>query len=96
VIEKRFCLHSLFLLALAKTTEPKSSAYKKSETFCKIAERRPLSYTVKACQDVELKTRQSLIERLRNRLRNRDDRESWREFFNRYWKLIYRLGDVAE
>lgn len=38
--------------------------------------------------DIELKTRRSLIERLRNR----DDRESWREFFNRYWKLIYGLA----
>jgi RNA polymerase sigma factor (sigma-70 family) len=36
----------------------------------------------------ELKTRLSLIERLRNR----DDRESWREFFDGYWKLIYGLA----
>jgi RNA polymerase sigma-70 factor (ECF subfamily) len=44
--------------------------------------------TIEGMQDVELKTRRSLIERLRNR----DDRESWREFFNRYWKLIYGLA----
>lgn len=36
----------------------------------------------------ELKTRRSLIERLRDR----DDKDSWREFFNRYWKLIYGLA----
>lgn len=36
----------------------------------------------------ELKTRLSLIDRLRNR----EDRESWREFFDRYWSLIYGLG----
>ena len=38
--------------------------------------------------DTELKTRASLIERLRDR----DDRDSWREFFNRYWKLVYGLA----
>jgi RNA polymerase sigma factor (sigma-70 family) len=32
-----------------------------------------------------LPTRQSLI----LRLRNWDDQESWRDFFNTYWKLIY-------
>jgi RNA polymerase sigma factor (sigma-70 family) len=32
-----------------------------------------------------LKTRKSLIERIRDR----DDQKSWREFFNTYWKLIY-------
>jgi RNA polymerase sigma-70 factor (ECF subfamily) len=36
----------------------------------------------------ELKTRASLIERLRDR----DDRDSWREFFDRYWKLVYGLA----
>jgi len=36
----------------------------------------------------ELKTRASLIERLRDR----DDRDSWRDFFNRYWKLVYGLA----
>jgi hypothetical protein len=25
-------------------------------------------------------------------LRDRDDRDSWREFFNRYWKLVYGLA----
>ena len=38
--------------------------------------------------DNELKTRASLIERLRDR----DDRDSWREFFDRYWKLVYGLA----
>ena len=32
-----------------------------------------------------LQTRQSLI----NRLKNHDDSDSWEEFFNIYWKLIY-------
>lgn len=36
----------------------------------------------------ELKTRASLIERLRDR----EDKDSWRDFFNRYWKLIYGLA----
>ena len=36
-------------------------------------------------QGTELKTRQSLIERLKDQ----DDKESWREFFNAYWKLIF-------
>jgi RNA polymerase sigma-70 factor (ECF subfamily) len=36
----------------------------------------------------DLRTRESLIERLRNR----DDKESWRDFFNRYWKLVYGLA----
>src|SRR5437867_10362332 len=30
-------------------------------------------------------TRQSLL----SRLKSWDDQESWREFFDRYWKLIY-------
>ena len=36
-------------------------------------------------QGSELKTRESLIERLKDR----EDKESWREFFNLYWQLIY-------
>lgn len=36
-------------------------------------------------EEQSLKTRQSLIQRLRDR----DDQKSWREFFNTYWKLIY-------
>lgn len=39
----------------------------------------------------ELQTSPSLIERLRDR----EDRESWREFFNRYWKLVYGLAIKA-
>jgi RNA polymerase sigma-70 factor (ECF subfamily) len=35
--------------------------------------------------DEMLQTRQSLI----SRLKNRDDNESWQDFFNTYWKLIY-------
>lgn len=38
-----------------------------------------------------LKTRKSLIERMRDR----DDQRSWREFFNTYWKLIYGTGIKA-
>jgi RNA polymerase sigma-70 factor (ECF subfamily) len=33
-------------------------------------------------------TRQSLL----SRLKNADDQESWNEFFNTYWKLIYRTA----
>ena len=36
-------------------------------------------------QDELLPTRWTLIERLKNW----DDQESWREFFETYWKLIY-------
>lgn len=35
-----------------------------------------------------LSTRRSLI----SRLRNRDDRECWEEFFQTYWKLIYSVA----
>ena len=35
-----------------------------------------------------LPTRQSLL----SRLRQHDDHESWRTFFDRYWKLLYRLA----
>ena len=35
--------------------------------------------------DEMLQTRQSLI----SRLKNRDDNDSWQDFFNTYWKLIY-------
>jgi RNA polymerase sigma factor (sigma-70 family) len=42
--------------------------------------------------DIQLPTRRSLI----SRLRNRQDDDSWRDFFQTYWKLIYsfaiRLG----
>src|SRR5262245_22991326 len=36
----------------------------------------------------DLKTRRSLIDRLRNL----EDQESWRDFFNTYWKLIYSVA----
>jgi RNA polymerase sigma factor (sigma-70 family) len=40
------------------------------------------------CVDELLPTRQSLI----LRLQNWDDQESWRDFFNTYWKLIYAVA----
>jgi RNA polymerase sigma factor (sigma-70 family) len=43
------------------------------------------SLHMKRQTDQLLQTRWTLIERLKNW----DDRESWREFFNIYWKLIY-------
>ncbi len=30
-----------------------------------------------------------------SRLKNRDDQESWREFFDTYWKLIHRVAHKA-
>ena len=36
-------------------------------------------------------TRQTLL----SRLRDWEDRESWQEFFDSYWKLIYRAGRKA-
>lgn len=36
-------------------------------------------------RDFQLPTRRSLI----SRLRNREDDDSWRDFFQTYWKLIY-------
>src|SRR6266478_8450753 len=36
-------------------------------------------------RDEFLRTRRSLL----SRLKNWDDQESWRDFFNTYWKLIY-------
>jgi len=41
--------------------------------------------------DDTLPTRRSLL----NRLKNWDDQESWRDFFNTYWKLIYRAAIEA-
>lgn len=38
--------------------------------------------------DTLIPTRQSLL----GRLKRWDDQESWREFFNTYWKLIYRAA----
>src|SRR3954467_10863692 len=38
--------------------------------------------------DSFLETRRSLI----TRLKNWDDQESWREFFQTYWKLIYSVA----
>ena len=37
-------------------------------------------------------TRQTLL----SRLRDWEDRESWQEFFDCYWKLIYRAGRKAD
>src|SRR5437667_9703979 len=36
-------------------------------------------------------TRESLL----SRLRNWDDQESWREFFDTYWRFIYGIGIKA-
>ncbi len=41
--------------------------------------------------DEYLPTRQSLL----RRLKNLDDQRSWQEFFNLYWKMIYRLARRA-
>ena len=38
--------------------------------------------------DDSLKTRSSLL----CRLRNLDDQESWRAFFDRYWELLYNVA----
>lgn len=42
-------------------------------------------------EDAFLRTRRSLL----SRLRNLDDDASWRDFFNTYWKLIYRAATRA-
>lgn len=39
-------------------------------------------------QDELMPTRQSLL----SRLRDWEDQESWQDFFNSYWKLIYRVA----
>jgi RNA polymerase sigma-70 factor (ECF subfamily) len=41
--------------------------------------------------DADLKTRRTLI----SRLRNLDDRDSWQEFFDTYWKLIFSVARKA-
>jgi len=41
--------------------------------------------------DDSLKTRRSLL----SRLRNLDDQESWRSFFDRYWELLYNVARQA-
>src|SRR5689334_8478522 len=41
--------------------------------------------------DESLPTRRSLL----SRLKYWDDQESWRDFFNTYWKLIYRAAVKA-
>ena len=48
------------------------------------------------CSDVPvpspaMNTRRSLI----SRLRNLDDRESWQDFFDTYWKLIFSVARKA-
>jgi RNA polymerase sigma factor (sigma-70 family) len=40
---------------------------------------------------LDLKTRRSLL----SRLRNLDDHESWRAFFEQYWRLLYRVARRA-
>jgi RNA polymerase sigma-70 factor (ECF subfamily) len=44
--------------------------------------------TVDDTPDTLIPTRQSLL----GRLKRWDDQESWREFFNTYWKIIYRAA----
>src|SRR6187200_178322 len=41
--------------------------------------------------DDSLKTRRTLL----SRLRNLDDQESWRAFFDRYWELVYNVARQA-
>ena len=41
--------------------------------------------------DELLPTRWSLIQRLKNW----DDQETWREFFNLYWKLIFGMARLS-
>jgi RNA polymerase sigma factor (sigma-70 family) len=43
---------------------------------------------VPCCDAEALKTRRSLV----SRLRNLDDRDSWQDFFDTYWKLIYSVA----
>jgi len=42
--------------------------------------------------DEWIPTRQSLL----TRLKNWDDQEGWREFFETYWRLIYRVTRKAD
>jgi len=44
-----------------------------------------------AATDSSLKTRKSLL----SRIRDLDDHESWREFFELYWRLIYNVARRA-
>jgi len=41
--------------------------------------------------ELDLKTRRSLL----SRLRNLDDQESWRAFFDLYWQMLYRVARRA-
>jgi RNA polymerase sigma-70 factor (ECF subfamily) len=43
---------------------------------------------MKAAADTLAETRQSLLDRLKNW----DDQDSWRQFFNTYWRLLYRVA----
>src|SRR5689334_20434806 len=44
-----------------------------------------------ASADDSLLTRRTLL----SRLRNLDDQESWRTFFNLYWRLVYNVARKA-
>ena len=44
-----------------------------------------------AAFDTSLQTRKTLL----SRLRDLDDHESWRVFFDRYWRLIYNVARRA-
>lgn len=41
--------------------------------------------------ELDPETRRSLL----SRLRNLDDRESWRDFFDRYWRMLYKVARRA-
>jgi RNA polymerase sigma factor (sigma-70 family) len=49
---------------------------------------RPISAPSEECDEDLIPTRKSLL----GRLKNWQDNESWRDFFNTYWKLIYRFA----
>ena len=44
-----------------------------------------------ADSELDLKTRRSLL----SRLRDLDDHESWRAFFDRYWRMLYKVARRA-
>lgn len=44
-----------------------------------------------SAHDDSLSTRRSLL----SRLRNLDDQESWRTFFDRYWQLLYNVARLS-
>lgn len=64
--------------------------------FCKIPVRdaaniRTMTHTEAPGAEAELHTRRSLV----HRLRDLEDRHSWQDFFDTYWKLIYSVARRA-